>query len=148
MVDLGFLLLVTFMTIHFYSKPRLLELNMPDSDCYGGCYCGEPISRTLFLDKDSVYGQRGMFLHPRDTMQRIAYADLRSYILKQESEVESQKKEGYFKPTENIIYLIKPMPNSRYENLVDVLDEMTICDVATYAIVEVTPQEKLQIAER
>ena len=78
----------------------------------------------------------------------MAYADLRSYILKQQTEMDADKKQGLYRPNEGIVYLIKPMPNSRYENLVDVLDEMTICDVGTYAIVEVTPQEKTQIAER
>jgi Biopolymer transport protein ExbD/TolR len=148
LVDLGFLLLTTFMLINFYSKPRLMELNMPDDEGYHGCYYGEPISRTLFLDKDSVYGQCGMFLHPRDTMQHIAYADLRAYILKQETEMESGKKQGLYGPRESVVYFIKPLSASRYENLVDVLDEMTICDVGTYAIVDVSPHEKTMLAQR
>jgi hypothetical protein len=32
--------------------------------------------------------------------------------------------------------------------MVDVLDEMTICDVATYAIVDVLPQEKVRFCEK
>ena len=152
MVDLGFLLLTTFMLISFYSKPRLLELNMPDYECYKDYDCILTISdmsfRTLFLEKDSVYCQRGQFLFPKNTIQPMAYADLRSYILKQQTEMDKDKKQGLYRPNEGIVYLIKPMPNSRYENLVDVLDEMTICDVAMYAIVEVTPQEKVQLAQR
>jgi biopolymer transport protein ExbD len=151
LVDLGFLLLITFMVIHFYSKPRLMEMNMPDQDLGCGetnCMMREIIARTLFLDKDSVYCNKGMYLWAEDTLQRVAYTDLRTYILKQEAVMEDYKKGGMYKPNENVVYLIKPLPNSRYENMVDVLDEMTICDVDTYAIVDVSPHEKTMLAQR
>jgi hypothetical protein len=132
--------LTPFMLINFYSKPRLMELNMPDSDCDKICSitCGYMgiTARTLFLDKDIVYCNKGVYLWEKDTLQRVAYTDLRSYILKQEDKMDKDKKEGLYSPNEGIIYLIKPLTTSRYENMVDVLDEMTICDVGTYAIVD------------
>jgi hypothetical protein len=42
-----------------------------------------------------------------------------------------------------MIVIIKPSKKSNYRNLVDILDEMAIVDVPTYAIVnEYTPEEK------
>jgi hypothetical protein len=42
-----------------------------------------------------------------------------------------------------MIVIIKPSKKSTYRNLVDILDEMAIADVPTYAIVnEYTPEEK------
>ena len=42
-----------------------------------------------------------------------------------------------------MIVIIKPSKKSNYRNLVDVLDEMAIVDVPTYAIVnEYTPEEQ------
>ena len=38
--------------------------------------------------------------------------------------------------------IIKPMDVSTYENLVNVLDEMQICSIGVYAIVEVTKEDK------
>jgi hypothetical protein len=40
-----------------------------------------------------------------------------------------------------LIVLIKSMENANYENLVDVLDEMAVCHIGRYAIVDITPVE-------
>ena len=37
--------------------------------------------------------------------------------------------------------LIKPTPHSRYQNIVDALDEMAICRVRYYMILDVSRQE-------
>lgn len=39
------------------------------------------------------------------------------------------------------IVVIKATDESTYENLVDILDEMQICNIARYAIVNVTPYD-------
>jgi hypothetical protein len=47
-----------------------------------------------------------------------------------------------------MIVIIKPSKKSNYRNLVDVLDEMAITDVPTYAIVnDYSPEEKKLIGE-
>jgi len=43
------------------------------------------------------------------------------------------------------VVIIKPTDASNYENLVNVLDEMQICSIGTYAIVEVTEGDRLLI---
>ncbi len=43
--------------------------------------------------------------------------------------------------TKGLIVLIKPDDKSKYKNLVDILDEMLVCNVARYAIVDVSPNE-------
>lgn len=40
-----------------------------------------------------------------------------------------------------LIVLIKADDNSTYKNLVDILDEMSICNIGRYAIVDITPSE-------
>src|SRR5690606_13043530 len=40
-----------------------------------------------------------------------------------------------------LIVLIKPSKKSHYKNLIDVLDEMAISAVPTYAIVDIAPAE-------
>jgi biopolymer transport protein ExbD len=150
LVDLGFLLLITFMVIHFYSKPRLMEMNMPDSGCggYYDCYLiRESMVETLFLDKDNLYIQNGSD-HKKDSLRTVTYKDLRRFMLNKQTWIDESKKRGELRPTEGAIYLIKPLPSSRYENMVDVLDEMTICDVDTYVIVDVLPHEKAMLAQR
>ena len=47
-----------------------------------------------------------------------------------------------------MIVIIKPSKKSNYRNLVDILDEMAIVGVPTYAIVnDFTPEEKKLLGE-
>ncbi|HEY1202659.1 MAG TPA: hypothetical protein VGE79_16835, partial [Niastella sp.] len=43
---------------------------------------------------------------------------------------------------EDLMVMIKPTPESNYQNVVNVLDEMLINDVKHYAVLDVTPEEK------
>ena len=57
-------------------------------------------------------------------------------IRKHKAEVKiAEKMKGLF-------VLIKPDDKSKYKNLVDILDEMLVCNVATYAIVDLSDAEK------
>ena len=40
-----------------------------------------------------------------------------------------------------LIVVIKAADKSRYNNLVDILDEMLICNIGRYAVVDITPKE-------
>ena len=57
--------------------------------------------------------------------------------------IENGKKvlETHAAPNNFMIVLIKPSDKSNYENLVAALDEMSITNVQSYAIVDITPME-------
>ncbi len=60
-------------------------------------------------------------------------------LLKQRKVVEEYTKDK----KKGLIVIIKPTKKSNYRNLVDILDEMAIVDVPTYAIVnDFLPEEK------
>jgi biopolymer transport protein ExbD len=42
---------------------------------------------------------------------------------------------------EDLVVILKPTPDATYKNTVDILDEMTICEIKRYAMVDVAPQE-------
>ena len=42
------------------------------------------------------------------------------------------------------IILIKADEKAKYKNIVDIIDEMAICNIASYAIVDITPVELLK----
>lgn len=42
---------------------------------------------------------------------------------------------------DGLIVLIKADDQSKYKNLVDILDEMNICNIGRYAVVDITPME-------
>lgn len=70
----------------------------------------------------------------RDSVAKGLIKNDKDEIKKHIGAVKSAEKKG-------LIVLIKPDEKSKYKNLVDILDEMLVCNVARYAIVDVSPNE-------
>jgi len=69
----------------------------------------------------------------------IYKAQLQSNKIKEE---EFREKVGAIKAfKDGLIVVIKANDDSKYKNLVDILDEMNICNIGRYAIVDITPME-------
>jgi hypothetical protein len=49
---------------------------------------------------------------------------------------------GYKAKKDGLVVLIKPDSLAKYKNVVDILDEMNVCAVGRYAIVDITDSEK------
>jgi hypothetical protein len=47
-----------------------------------------------------------------------------------------------------LVLMIKPAPESNYQNLMSVIDEVLINDVSHYAIMDITDKEKEMVAAR
>lgn len=92
---------------------------------------------------------RGFLATPKLAPISVAYGKdgLRKYLLEQKKAVLAYST-AKGKPDQGMIVIIKPSKKCNYRNLVDVLDEMAITDVPTYAIVnDYTPEEKKLIGE-
>jgi biopolymer transport protein ExbD len=46
-----------------------------------------------------------------------------------------------------LVVVIKAKKKAKYKNIVDILDEMSICEVPTYAIVDITPDD-IKLADK
>jgi biopolymer transport protein ExbD len=146
MVDLGFLLITFFMMGTFLSKPKRIELNMPDRPDKTrqsvSCFIGSRPLYILLGEKDKVYAYSE---RDYDYEKNILSVDstnfskegIRATILRKQAEVAAQwgNKDG-------LLILIKSMPKARYKNLIDILDEMAITSVKRYAIVETDYYDK------
>ena len=87
----------------------------------------------VLLDKNQlVYNQVQAV---RDSVTKGLIKNDRDEIKRHIASVKSAEKNG-------LIVLIKPDDKAKYKNLVDILDEMLICNVARYAIVDVSDNEK------
>lgn len=144
MVDLAFLLITFFMLTTSLSKPQSMDLSLPDKDedptKNKDVKVDENRTMTLLLgDNDQLKVYMGMLNNPKMAPKDIAYgkAGLRPEILKRKKEVEQYTGD----PKKGLIVIIKPSKKSNYKNLVDVLDEMAIDDVGTYAITDILPEE-------
>ena len=81
----------------------------------------------------------GQFASPLEAPKDVAYGKdgIRKDILAKVKSVP----EFMGDPKKGLIVLIKADKKSNYKNLVDILDEMAICKVPTYAIVDITKEE-------
>jgi biopolymer transport protein ExbD len=148
MVDLGFLLITFFMLTTALAKPSVMPLVMPENDGMN-----EPVKQskvlTLLLGaKDMVYWYEGLEIDQMDSTH-FDPAGLRKVILQKKDKVEAQwglqdyaeAKTGLKRQGSHLNIIIKPAKNSRYKNLVDALDEMAICQVRYYCVLDVAAQE-------
>ncbi len=154
MVDLAFLLITFFMLTTSLSKPQSMDLGLPDKDDKKDdkkdeIKTDERRTMTVILGKNNkIKWFHGLLENPqpKGAPQDAVYGKngLRKEILrlvKEIPETTGDKDKG-------MIVIIKPTKKSTYRNLVDILDEMAICNVPTYAIVnDITPEEQKLVDE-
>lgn len=143
MVDLAFLLITFFMLTTTLSKPQSMNLGLPDKNDTIKNDVKVDENRTLTIlmgENNKVKIFRGFLATPKLAPKSVEYGKdgLRKNLLEQKEAVlqyTGTKDKG-------MIVIIKPSKKSNYRNLVDVLDEMAIVGVPTYAIVnEFSPEE-------
>ncbi len=138
MVDLGFLLITFFMLATTFNKPKAMEVNKPAKQ-------DEPqedqpeikLSKTytvLIASNDKAY----CYTAPDDENAAInvdstdfSRSGFRERLRERQKAVAAQ-----WGSQDSLFVLIKPLPQSDYRNLVNVLDEMAINGVRRYAIID------------
>lgn len=135
MVDLAFLLLTFFILTTTFSKPRAMELSMPDHV--------EDLTRlpplkdvnafnVVLGEGDKIYWWIG--LDGRPSLTNYSRTGIRKIL----------SRERQSNP--DLMVLIKPMDKARYENMVDILDEVEIASITRYAIINFTDQDAMKLA--
>lgn len=147
MVDLAFLLITFFMLTTSLSKPQSMDLGLPDKDEKDkpekDVLVDQKRTMTIIMgDNDKIKWFHGLLEAPepngKPTNAVYGRNGLRKEILKRVVSVP----QATGNKDKGLIVIIKPSKKSTYRNLVDVLDEMAICKVPTYAIVnDITPEE-------
>jgi biopolymer transport protein ExbD len=155
MVDLGFLLITFFMLTTTLAKPNIMALVMPEKDIKKEDV--EPVKEskvlTLMLGADDkVYWYEGITEAKLDSTDYSAEG-MRKVILNKmekvkgtfgEEDYKKKNKQGVEEDKKGsfINVIIKPTKDSKYKNLVDALDEMAICKVRYYVILDLSKQEE------
>lgn len=149
MVDLAFLLITFFMLTTTLSKPQAMDLGLPDKEDDPNqkktdIKVDQRRTMTIILGANNkIEWFHGLLEAPepggKPTETTHGREGIRKEILKRVAsvpQVTGNKDKG-------LIVIIKPTAKSSYKNLVDILDEMAICSVPTYAIVnDFSPEEK------
>jgi len=141
MVDLAFLLITFFMLTTTLLKPQAMDLFMPDKDKDKDKKFdfADNRSMTILLGSGNrIEWYMGSISEPKTpTVDNYGKDGIRKAIIAMKKQVLEATKD----PKKGLLVLIKPSDKSTYRNLVDILDEMKISDVQTYAIVDITTQE-------
>lgn len=133
MVDLAFLLITFFMLTTSLSKPKSMSLTMPDPKGAPGKVDENRTMTILVNANNKAKCFMGQQSEPANEVT-LGTNELRREIAKRKKQVHAYSAAND-KP-DGLIVIIKPSKQSNYGNLVDVLDEMAISDVQSYAIVE------------
>ncbi len=130
LVDLAFLLLTFFILTSTFTNFRTMQLDMPEKVDPGK---QQPVSEknilNLVLDKnDKVFWWKGLTAAANET--NYSSTGLRKLLLEQ------------FDANRKLVVLIKAKDESRYQNMIDVLDEISITKIERYAIVDFTDDDQ------
>jgi biopolymer transport protein ExbD len=134
MVDLAFLLLTFFLLTTTFNKAHLLRLTMPEAakDPRQLPLLEAKNAFNLVLAEDNkLYWWMG--LDPSSQLTDYSSNGIRKILLERSKE------------NEQLMVLIKPMDMARYENMIDILDEVEVANIGRYAIVGFTDDDKARI---
>lgn len=153
MVSVSFLLIIFFMVASELRKPKVADLSLPHKDDItcgwtGGCF-GENRSYTILLgEKNKLVCYMGLLEMPKVAPKKLGYGKqgIRQELLKQNKDMLKHYAQ-LGKPERGLIVIIKPSKKSNFKNLVDILDEMAIAKIDTYAIInDFSPEESKLLA--
>ena len=166
MVDMNMLLITFFMLCTSMSKPQTMEISMPRKDLLNEqeqnkvkaskamtillgkegkvyYYMGEPDYENPDMVQETDFSPNGLraILLGRNqvVMQKIRELKQKKANLEISNEEYLRESAEIRKAKDSPVVLIKATDFANYRNLIDVLDEMQICNIGRYAIMDITP---------
>jgi biopolymer transport protein ExbD len=154
MVSISFLLIIFFMVTKELATPKMMALGLPEkySEEKMTCVirCGVDNDRVITIlldDNDKIVTYSGLLESPDENPKSLKYGKngIRKELVTKIKQIQKYTGDSH----RNIIVIIKPSKKSNYGNLVDILDEMAITKIDTYAIVnDFTPEEEKLLASK
>lgn len=133
MVDLGFLLLTFFVFSSTMSQPTNMKMNMPDDRAKSEQQNEAAASGalTILLGKDHhVYYYEGILAANGSNVKSSDFQGIRDVIV-------NKKKTT---PPNDLVIVLMPGNLSTYQDVVNILNEMSINLIDTYALVKISPE--------
>lgn len=155
MVSVSFLLIIFFMVTKELSRPQIIDLGLPEKPdpniiCRITSCGGRNFDRTITLlldDDNKVIIYWGLLEMPNKQPKKLNYG--KDGIRKELQVVTKEILQKTGSNERGAIVIIKPSKKSNYGNLVDILDEMAICNIPTYAVInDFSPDEAKLLASK
>jgi biopolymer transport protein ExbD len=179
MVDLACLLLTFFMLTTAFSKPKVMEIVLPekikDKNQKAPEVDDKRALNIILIEGNKVLWYKGLANPAKPPLPVLTETDfsnegIRRVLLERNKplflEIEQMNKdvtEGKLVlPRDTVtarrkkmmtndrvgpVVLIKAADNVKYRNIVDIIDEMAICNIARYALVDINAVEKKMVAD-
>jgi len=176
MVDLACLLLTFFMLTTAFNKPKVMEVIMPDKPKDNEKPPELDKDRALniiLVENDKILWYVGIADPNKTQLQEADYSkegirrvllernkQLFTNIAKMNKDIVDGKlklstdsaqvriKRFYKADKTGPIVLIKAADGVKYRNIVDIIDEMAITNIARYSLVDINPVEKMMVQTR
>ncbi len=143
MVDLGFLLITFFMFTTSLAQQRCMDLKMPVPPTVVDkvqAYPDEAVITLMPANNHRVYYYEGA-LKEAAQIKNCSITETRQILQRKMKDVAALPA-SYSRQAHQIHVLLKPNNDSKYNDLVNLLDEMLILQIDYYCIVDITPEEK------
>jgi biopolymer transport protein ExbD len=162
MVDLAFLLLTFFMLTTTFGKPKTMEINMPVKDPTNKPQEVNNAITMLLTGDDKAFWYFGE-LKPETKLTPTNFSsdgirklllDYNKFAVEQIKDLRAQALTNKMADTtlkrlevdikgnkRSLMVLVKTDDKAKYKNVIDMLDELNICMVGKYALVDLGQQE-------
>jgi len=162
MVDLAFLLLTFFMLTTTFGKPKTMEINMPVKDPINKPQEVNNAITMLLTGDDKAFWYYGE-LKPETKLTPTNFSsdgirklllDYNKFAVEQIKDLRAQALTNKMADTtlkrlevdikgnkRSLMVLVKTDDKAKYKNVIDMLDELNICMVGKYALVDLGQQE-------
>jgi hypothetical protein len=162
MVDLAFLLLTFFMLTTTFGKPKTMEINMPVKDPINKPQEVNNAITMLLTGDDKAFWYYGE-LKPETKLTPTNFSsdgirklllDYNKFAVEQIKDLRAQALKNNMADTtlkrlevdikgnkRSLMVLVKTDDKAKYKNVIDMLDELNICMVGKYALVDIGQQE-------
>jgi biopolymer transport protein ExbD len=127
MVDLAFLLLTFFILTSTFNDHKMMDLQMPSEPKPPQRIQDIDVLNLVLAENDKIYWWTG--LEPPASITNYSKDGVRKVLLEKKS-------------NPHLMVLIKPKDDSKYQNMIDILDELEITDTKRYAVVDFTDDDK------
>jgi len=136
MVDLAFLLLTFFVLTTSLNKSFVLNLDMPEKDDSGSgaTVAASQVVTFVLSDSDKIYWYQGL-LDPEIKLTNFSRDGLRKVLTEKNAQIKK------------MVVIVKASNHSKYQNVVDILDELFITKIGRYSMVDITKADEEMIKD-
>jgi len=127
MVDIAFLLLIFFMVTTVFRTPQALEINLPPDEDIQIEVAESKVLTVRVLADQRAYYKRGTDPWARSNVDRL------TDVFKT------------YKGNKDLVVVIKIDREAKFNNMVDIIDELDLASLTRFSLGTLTPEEKSEV---